>query len=121
MLAPDELYPVVADWVYALAVAPEGPAAASVANLVTSLLSGQSLRRAALGRAQVSEQTVRARQRYKRVARALTRPWLSSAKLTPSLVRAALALVDDPVPHLAMDTVRCGPWECITVGVVWHG
>jgi hypothetical protein len=88
---------------------------------VTGLLVGQSLRRASLGRAQVSAQTVRARQRYKRVARALTRPWLSSAELTPHLVRAALALVDDPVPHLAMDTVRCGAWESITVGVVWHG
>jgi hypothetical protein len=32
-----------------------------------------------------------------------------------------LILVDDPVPHLAMDTVRCGGWESITIGVVWRG
>lgn len=121
MLSPEELYPAVLDWVHGLEAAPVGPAAASVANLVTALLSGQSLRRAALERAQVSKRTVRARQRYLRVARALTRPWLASAEVTPALVRAALALVDDPVPHLAMDTVRCGAWESITVGVVWHG
>ena len=121
MLAPDELYPAVLGWVHALGVAPAGAGAASAANLVTAVLAGQSLRNAALARTQVSARTVRARQRYKRVARALTRSWLSSAEVTPSLVRAALALVDDPVPHLAMDTVRCGAWESITVGVVWHG
>lgn len=121
MLSPDELYPAVLGWVHALAIAPVGPGEASVANLVTALLSGQSLRSAALERAQVSARTVRARQRYKRVARALTRPWLSSEQTTAQLVRAALDLVDDPVPHLAMDTVRCGAWESITVGVVWHG
>jgi DDE family transposase len=32
-----------------------------------------------------------------------------------------LALVPDRVPHLAMDTIRCGGWEIITLGVVWHG
>jgi hypothetical protein len=44
------------------------------------------------------------------------------------LVRAALALVD-PVPWgaaggqvlVALDSVRCGPWEVFTLGVVWHG
>lgn len=121
MLSPVQLYPAVLDWIHALKVAPEGPAAESVANLVTGLLVGQSVRSAALTRAQVSVRTVRARQRYRRVARALTRPWLSSQQVTVHLVRAALSLVDDPVPHLAMDTVRCGAWEAITVGVVWHG
>jgi len=121
MLSPEALYPGVHEFVHALGIAPEGAAEASQANLVTALLVGQSLRRAALERAQLSERQVPARQRYRRVARGLTRPWLSSAELTPQLVRAALALVDDPVPHLAMDTVRCGAWECITVGVVWHG
>ena len=72
MLSPDELYPAVLGWAHALAIAPVGPGEASVANLVTALLSGQSLRSAALERAQVSARTVRARQRYKRVASALT-------------------------------------------------
>jgi hypothetical protein len=93
----------------------------SLSSLITAVLLGQSVRRAELGRAQVSNRSVPARQRYLRVARGLTRPWLSSAELTPHLIRAALAVVDDPVPHLAMDTVRCGAWESITVGVVWHG
>jgi len=121
MLAPEALYPGVRDVVQALGVARPGVSEASVANLVTGVLLGQSLRRAELGRTQASDRSVPARQRYQRVARGLTRPWLSSAELTPRLVRAALALVDDPVPHLAMDTVRCGAWECITIGVVWHG
>ncbi len=67
---------------------------------------------------------VPARQRYKRVHRSWDRPWLTSTWLTPSLVRAVLALVV-PLPgvpcHLALDTVRCGPWEVFTVGVVWCG
>lgn len=121
MLSPAALYPGVHGVVQALGVAQSGAGAASVASLVTGVLLGQSLRRAELGRAQASERSVPARQRYLRVARGLTRPWLSSAELTPHLIRAALAVVDDPVPHLAMDTVRCGAWESITVGVVWHG
>src|SRR2546428_12419415 len=67
---------------------------------------------------------VPARQRYKRVARAGTRPWRSPAWLVPRLVPAALALVPaerDGVTHLALDSVRCGGWEVFTLGVVWHG
>src|SRR5581483_6527657 len=67
---------------------------------------------------------VPARQRYKRVRRALGRRWLTPAWLTPRLVRAALALVP-PEPgglsHLALDSVRCGRWEVLTLGVAWHG
>ena len=121
MLSPEGLYPGVHDVVQALGVVRPAAGAASVASLVTGVLLGPSLRRAELGRAQASERSVPARQRYLRVARGLTRPWLSSAELTPHLIRAALAVVDDPVPHLAMDTVRCGAWESITVGIVWHG
>jgi hypothetical protein len=121
MLSPAGLYPGVHEVVQALGVAGSEAGAASVASLVTGVMLGQSLRRAELGRAQASERSVPARQRYLRVARGLTRPWLSSAELTPHLIQAALAVVDDPVPHLAMDTVRCGAWESITVGVVWHG
>ena len=121
MLSPTALYPGVHDVVQALGVGGSAAGRASVASLVTGVVLGQSLRRAELGRAQASERSVPARQRYLRVARGLTRPWLSSAELTPHLIRAALVVVDDPVPHLAMDTVRCGAWESITVGVVWHG
>src|SRR5215203_4097797 len=121
MLSPDALYPGIHGVVQAMGVARSGAGEAGLASLVTAVLLGQSLRRAELGRAQASKRSVPARQRYLRVARGLTRPWLSSAELTPHLIRAALAVVDDPEPHLAMDTVRCGAWESITVGVVWHG
>ena len=121
MLSPEALYPGIDEVVQALEVATSEAGTASMASLVTGVLLGQSLRRAELGRAQASERSVPARQRYLRVARGLTRPWLSSAELTPRLILAALAVVDEPVPHLAMDTVRCGAWESITVGVVWHG
>src|SRR5438128_5906709 len=95
-------------------------ALSALAHLVTALLVGQSLRPTALMRALSSPLPVPARQRYKRVARAWTRPWRSPAWLVP----AALALVPaerDGVTHLALDSVRCGGWEVFTLGVVWHG
>ena len=126
-----ELYPLVHAWVQALpGPNPLHPAALSaLAHLVTAVLVGQSLRPSALMRALLSPSPVPARQRYKRVARAWTRPWLSPAWLVPRLVRAALALVAPDPPgyptagwtHLALDTVRCGRWEVVTLGVVWHG
>jgi hypothetical protein len=110
-------------------VAPRSVALVALAQLVTALLAGQSLRPSALARALLSPSGVPARQRYKRVARCWDRPWLSPAWLTPRLVRAVLALVaPDPagtrtagLTHLALDSVRCGPWEVLTVGVVWCG
>jgi hypothetical protein len=96
----------------------------ALAHLVTALLVGQSVRPTALMRALSSPLPVPARQRYKRVARAWTRPWLSPAWLTPRLVPAALALVPaerDGLAHLALDSVRCGRWEVFTLGLVWHG
>ena len=67
---------------------------------------------------------VPARQRYKRVQRAWTRPWLAPAWLTPRLAQAMTTLVPrrgDGLLTLALDSVRCGSWELLTVGVVWHG
>jgi hypothetical protein len=96
----------------------------ALAQLVTALLIGQSLRPTALMRALSSPLPVPARQRYKRVARAWTRPWLSPAWLVPRLVPAVLTLVPTDrggVTHLALDSVRCGVWEVFTLGVVWHG
>jgi hypothetical protein len=99
-------------------------ARASLGHLVVALLLGQSLRPAALMRALESPLTVPARQRYKRVQRAWTRPWLAPAWLTPRLVQAVTTLVPrrgDGLLTLALDSVRCGSWELLTVGVVWHG
>jgi hypothetical protein len=80
-------------------------------------------------RALLSPQPVPARQRYKRVARAWTCPWLSPTWLSPRSIRAVLALVPPDPPgrptagltHLALASVRCGPWEVFTLGVIWHG
>ena len=121
-----ELYPLVQAWVQALpAPTPAHPAALSaLAHLVTALLVGQSLRPTALMRALLSPLSVPARQRYKRVARVWTRPWLSPTWLVPRLVPAALALVPperEGLTYLALDSVRCGRWEVFTLGVVWHG
>src|SRR5438132_589192 len=121
-----ELYPLIEAWIQALPAASpmHATALSALAHLVTALLVGQSLRPTALMRALLSPVPVPARQRYKRVARAWTRPWLSPAWLVPRLVPAALALVPperDGVTHLALDSVRCGGWEVFTLGVVWHG
>jgi hypothetical protein len=96
----------------------------ALAHLVTALLVGQSLRPTALMRALLSPMPLPARQRYKRVARAWSRPWLSPAWLSPRLVPAVLALVPpdrDGLTHVALDSVRCGRWEVFTLGVCWHG
>jgi hypothetical protein len=73
-------------------------------------------------RAYLSDRPVPARQGDKRLARALARPWLTPACLTPRPGRAALALalVPDARPTLALDSVRLGRWEGVTVGLVWH-
>jgi hypothetical protein len=124
MLAPGELYPLVLEWLQMMGVSGHRTAAAALAPLVTALLVGQSLRPSALMRALLSPSPVPARQRYKRVARAWTRPWLAPAALTPPLVRAVLALVGPDaagLTPLALDSVRCGRWEVFTLGVVWRG
>jgi hypothetical protein len=128
MLTLSELYPLVLTWLQALGVPGEANAVRALAQLVTALLTGQSLRPSALMRALLSPAAVPARQRYKRVARAWDRPWLSSGWLTPLLVRAAQVLVPPErtgelagLHHVALDSVRCGPWEVFTLGLVWHG
>jgi hypothetical protein len=128
MLSPYELYPFVLLWMQALEVTPSSAAMTALTHLVVALLSGQSLRPAALMRALLSPKPVPARQRYKRLARFWERPWLTPAWLTPRLVPAVLALVPPDgwgptagLSHVVLDSVRCGPWEVFTLGVVWHG
>jgi hypothetical protein len=121
-----ELYPLIEAWVQALPTpTPLHPAARrGLAHVVSALLVGQSLRPSALMRALLSPHPVPARQRYKRLGRVWARPWLSPAWLSPRLIAAVLALVPperDGQTHLALDSVRCGPWEVFTVGVLWHG
>jgi hypothetical protein len=124
MPSPAELYPPVRAWLQALGLARHPLAVSSLAHLVSALLVGQSLRPSALMRALPSPTAVPAPQRYKRVQRLLGRPWLTPPWLGPRLLRAALALVPpdrDGLRHLALDSVRCGPWEVFTLGVLWHG
>lgn len=121
MPAPQAVYPVVVRWIEVV-VGPGQPwATAALAHLVLALVRGQRLTAASLVRAYLSDMTVPARQGYKRVARALARPWLTPAFLTPRLVCAALALVPEARPVLALDSVRLGRWELFTIGLVWHG
>jgi hypothetical protein len=128
MLTPTAVYPLVVDWLQAVGGPTHQTALHTLAQLLTALLMGQSLRSAALMRALLSLEGGSARQGYRRVARAWTRPWLTPAWLTPRLVRAAVALVsaDGAGPtagqrHLALDSVRCGPWEVFVLGLVWYG
>ncbi|HEY7061888.1 MAG TPA: hypothetical protein VII06_10430 [Chloroflexota bacterium] len=128
MLTPPEVYPLVVAWLQALDGPAHRTALHALAQLLTALLVGQSLRSAGLMRALLSLEGGSARQGYRRVARAWTRPWLAPAWLTPRLVRVAVLLVapDRPGPtagqrHLALDSVRCGRWEVFVLGVVWYG
>lgn len=121
MPSPDVVYPAVLMLIEAMSGPPTAAARRALAQMVTAVLHSQRLTATALMRAMTSPMPVPARQRYKRVARALEREWLTSAWLTPRLVRAALAVTGDGPPHVALDTLRLGCWEVFTVGVVWHG
>lgn len=126
MLSPQEVYPLVLSWRQALEVCPHLAALSALTHLVVALLHGQSLRPSALMWALMSPTPIPARQRYKRVERA---PWtargLTSAWLTPRLVRAVRALLPPEegggTVHIALDSIRCGRWEAFTLGVVWRG
>ena len=129
MLSLSELCPVVEGWLQAVGAVKHRTARLVLAQLVTAVVVGQSLRASSLMRTLLSDEVVPARQRYKRVAGSWQRRWLTSARLSPSLVRAALAVIPpDPVgwpmaglTQVALDRVRCGGWEIFTLGVVWHG
>lgn len=129
MLSPSELYPALLSFLTAIAWIPHLTARAAMANLLTSLLLAQSLHPADLMRTTLSPLSVPARQRYRRVARVWTRPWLSPPVLTAVLVRAVLILVRVAPPArapdggwvLVLDSVRWGLWEIFTLSVAWHG
>jgi len=129
MLPSTALYPLVCHWLQQLGMMTHTTALGALAHLVTAALIAQDLTPTGLMRALGGEQpTAAARTRYQRVQDGLARPWLTSAKLTPGLVRAALALISGeqvgPLAGrtvLALDSVRLGGWEVFTLGVVWHG
>lgn len=124
MLTAPELYPLLCSWLHSLGAIPHAAARAAVAELVTALLIQHSLVPTALMRALLSSPATPARQRYRRLARAWQRPWLTPAALAPALVRGVLALSGGrpgTVVHLALDGLRCGPWSILVLGVIWHG
>ena len=87
MPSPAAVYPVVLLVIEALGGPPHAAARGALAQLVTALLRSQRLTASALMRVLASSVPVPARQRYKRVARALNRRWLTPAWLTPRLVK----------------------------------
>jgi hypothetical protein len=97
--------------------------------LLATLLVAQDLRPSAVIRILPAPCARAARHRFSSVRRALHRPGLTSGALSPFLIRAALAWVQQaglaPPPGapwlLALDSVRCGPWEVFTIGLVVPG
>jgi hypothetical protein len=121
MPAPSAVYAAVQLCLQQLGVVRHRTAQAAVASLVSALLLGQSLRPSVLARALPSPQPVPARDRYRQVARAWDRPWLTTGQLTTALVPGALALAQPIAPLLVLDSLRCGAWEVFTVGLAFHG
>ena len=121
MPAPTAVYAAVLSCLQALGVARHRTAQAALAQVVSALLLGQSLRPSVLARALSSPQVVPARARYQQVARVWNRPWLTAAQLTTALVAGALALARPTAPRLVLDSLRCGAWEVFTIGLTFHG
>ena len=129
MLSPNALYPVLEAVLQAGQLIGHAPARRSVARHLASLLAAQDLRPSARVRILPAPAARAARHRFRWVGRALLQSRLASAALTPMLLRAGLALIRacgyQPAPgepwRLAVDSVRNGPWEVFTVGLVLPG
>jgi len=116
------LYVMVLAWFNAVGYPAHLTARDALAWQVASVLAVQSLRPADRTRSFLNAVTVPACQRFRRMARALTRLAFSPAALTPVLVPAVLALVRGSRKGrvlLALDSLRCGCWEIFVVGIVW--
>lgn len=129
MLTPDQLYPVLERLLQSSRLINHATARTAVARLLATLLVCQDLRPSAFIRILPAPCARAARHRFGSVRRALHRHGLTSGALTPFLIRAALAWVRHaghaPLPGqrwlVALDSVRCGPWEVFTLGVVVPG
>jgi hypothetical protein len=116
-----QVYPLLLAWLQALRLTPHRTSVQALARLLTALLVAQSLRPSALLRALPSSPAVPARQRYRRLTRLLDSPALAPAAATAALVHGCLALYRPAAPTLVLDTVRCGGWESVTVGLALPG
>ena len=129
MLTPAELYPLLERFLQAGRFVGHASARVSLARHLATLLISQDARPGARVRILPAPCARAARHRFWSVRRVLHRPWLASAALSPVLIRAALAWIrhlgggpaSDQPWLLALDSVRCGPWEIFTVGVVVPG
>ncbi|MFN0074806.1 MAG: hypothetical protein ACKVVP_25275 [Chloroflexota bacterium] len=129
MLTPTQLYPLLERLLQSTRLLSHATARRPVARLLATLLVAQDLRPSALIRILSAPSARAARQRFGSVRRTLHRPGLTSGALCPFLIRAALAWVEQAgrapaagAPWLlALDSVRCGPWEVFTVGLVVAG
>lgn len=122
MCAPDPAsYLLVAELLKSVLGPLHAATGTAVRELVWALLVSQSLHPAALMRALPALQTVRARQGFRRVRRLLGNAVVTSAALTPWLLRAALACVPVGAVLLVLDSTRCGRWEVFTLGIGFHG
>ena len=122
MPAAPGLYDMVLTWFTALGYPVHRTARTALAWHIATVLAAQSLRPADRTRSYLNAVTVAACQRFRRMARALTRRAFSPAALTPVLVPAVLALAvrsGQRLTFLALDSVRCGRWEVFTIGVLW--
>ena len=116
------LYAMVLAWFNALGYPAHLTARNALAWHIATVLAAQSLRPADRTRSFLNAVAVPACQRFRRMARALTRLAFSPTALTPVLVPAVLALVRGfrkGVVFLALDSLRCGRWEIFVVGLVW--
>lgn len=94
----------------------------TVAWVVLCIIVAQRVTPATLARAIPAEESGSGRSRLRRVRRWWQGPELGLGKLTPRLIRAALAMLPkDQRVIIALDTTRVIPWEIWQAGVVFAG
>jgi hypothetical protein len=115
-------YAGVDGWVKARLAATHRTVARTISLAVRCLLLAQRATPAALARALPAEQAGTGRARLTRVRRWWTGPPLDQARVSPALIRDALALLAPEQPAVvALDTTRLGGWEVWLAGVVVGG
>ena len=93
----------------------------TVVWVVVCLLVAQRLTPAASARAIPASEPGSGRGRLRRVQRWWQGPELEVGRLTPRLIRVALALVPHQDVVVALDTTRVGEWEIWQAGIVFAG
>jgi hypothetical protein len=122
MTASEVGYENVHAWVKALLKGAHSTVVVTVAWAVLCLVVAQRVTPAALARAIPASAAGSARSRLRRVRRWWQGPELPVERLTPRLLRAALALLPPGATvTVALDTTRVGPWEIWHAGLVFAG